>query len=431
MIRRDPFYFRLFCIIFWMVGVSSFVIEEILPFLDSLKQVIMLVSDVIILILGLVTLKTKKDKILIVAFAVLGVLSSVVNKVPAVLWVNGFRDYIPFLMLLPLIRYFMTCDESARFRESFDRQLKYFLILQAFCVTEQFILYGANDAGGGSLGFGYSGTISMVIILLSFYFVSKNWDGDNYLRSLWENRLYVFLMFPVFLNETKVSFLLLLVYFLLLYPFKIQSIGKMLIALPVVLIVAAGLAWAYMWATNMDELYDLGDYLSGGTDPEEVIELAEMAIELTESEDFDAFELDIPRFLKLTMMPGALERTRGGLVLGAGLGHMKGWTTLERTPFARENGALLFGTRMSAHMFFLSLGILGMIWVCFWYWDALDFKKKEANLALQTKLFLLMVAVLGFFYSDSFRYIVPCIVFYYLSMTSSYALKQDKKRRKR
>lgn len=71
MIRRDPFYFRLFCIIFWMVGVSSFVIEEILPFLDSLKQVIMLVSDVIILILGLVTLKTKKDKILIVVFAVL------------------------------------------------------------------------------------------------------------------------------------------------------------------------------------------------------------------------------------------------------------------------------------------------------------------------------------------------------------------------
>ena len=433
MIERDKFYFRLFCFTFWVMAVGNFVFEEILNIAEK-RLILILITDLLMLFLGIVTLRQKKDKIYIAVFVVLGIVSSLVNNVPTAMWINGFRDYIPLLLGLPVLRYFFTCDDADEYRESFDRQLKIFLILQAICVTEQFLRYGANDHGGGSLGNLASGNISICIVYISFYFICKNWDGENYMKSLWRNRLYIFLLFPVFLNETKVSFVLLFVYFMLLYPFNIKSVGKIIIALPVMLIVAVGMFYAYMAATGGDNDFSasgfIEDYLSGGANADEIMELAETAMDYVEEatdtwDENDWAYVDIPRFMKFPLLWTALEDSKGGFVLGAGLGHLKGGNTLEQTAFARDHMGLLFGTRMTVHLIVLPLGLLGLIWIILWYKHSLMMNTRVGKMALQIKLFLLFLAVLNFFYHDSFRYLIPCVVFYYMSLSATYPLKTE------
>ncbi|MCH5220423.1 MAG: hypothetical protein J1F20_07620 [Muribaculaceae bacterium] len=434
MIERDPLYFRIFCITFWVMAVGNFVFEEILPFLRSYTLTLTLLSDIVILFLGLVTLRERSDKILISIFFVLAVISTYLNHVPFVLAVNGMRDYLAFLFCLPVVRYFFICKNSDRFRESIDKQLKIFLILQAFCIVEQFIRYGAGDNVGGSLGNMNSGIISISIIYISFYFVTKNWNSDNYFQNLWDNRLYIFLLFPVFLNETKISLVLLMVYFVLLIPYNKYSIGKILISLPLLIVVFALMIGAYMLATGGDQDITsdgfINEYLTGGENADEIMDLAETAIDFVEEatdtwDESDWAYVDIPRIMKLPLLATALEDSQGGWLTGAGVGHFKGGNTLEKTQFADDHIGLLFGTRMMLIFIGLPLGILGIIWLFFWYKNVLRFRFRFGDKPMKRKLFLLFLVIATLLYQDTFRYIIPCIIFYYISLSTVYPLHKE------
>lgn len=406
------------------MAVGNFVVEEILPFMASARLSLILVSDISFLLLGLATLRKRSDKIMIFIFLFLGVVSSIYNRVPTLLWINGLRDYIPFLFALPIIRYFYNCDHAEEYRKSFDRQLKIFLILQTVCVTEQFFRYGAGDHGGGSLGDLSSGLISISIILISFYFVTKDWDGENYLQSLKKNRLYFFLMFPVLLNETKVSFVLIFVYLILLYPFNLRSVGKSIVALPLMFILVAAMYGVYMFATDGQNDFAsseyLENYLSGGEDAEDIMELAENAVDFLVEYSDEMDYVDLPRFMKVGLIVPALDDSRGGLVLGAGLGHLKGGSNFDQTDFKKDHLPLLFGTVMTVLFIVIPLGLVGLIWLIFWYKDVLKFSRRPYPMAIKVKLFLLVIAVLTFFYNDYVRYLVPVCIFYYIALAATY-----------
>lgn len=432
MIERDKFYFRVFCIAFWILAVGNFVLEELLPFIHGGQNFLMMLVDITLLILGIATLKNKVDKILIAIFVVLGVLSSIINKIPTLYWINGFRDYFPMLLALPIMRYFFTCRDSDLYRKSIDKQLKVFLILQAFCVTEQFLRYGAGDHGGGSLGNMNSGNISISIIFLSFYFVCKDWDGENYMKSLWRNRLYIFLLFPVFLNETKVSFVFLFVYFILLITFNIKSFGKIFMAAPAIILVACGSILMYQFATGTDSSdYDddfFKNYLTGGDNVDEILELADTALDFVEEagdtwEDNGWAYVDIPRIMKFPIMWQALKDSKGDILLGAGIGHLKGGSTLQRTEFYDDHIPLFYGTRMHSMFIFIPLGFLGVIWMIFWYKHCLNFRNRYGAMAFKIKLFLLFLVILSLFYTEMFRHYIICFIFYYLCLSTSYPYK--------
>lgn len=434
MINRDKFYFRLFCCAFWLLAVGNFIIEEILPFLPLSRLTFIFIDDIIFLFLGLATIRKRSDIVLIAIFLIIAVTSSIYNRIPPLLWINGLRDYIPLILGLPILRYFFTSKYSAEFRDSFDRQLKIFLIIQAFCVTEQFIRYGAGDHGGGSLGNMSSGLISISIILVVFYLVSKDWDGENYLKSLWRNRLYFFLLFPIFLNETKVSFVILFVAIILLYPFKFRSVGKMILAIPAIFLLFAGTYSIYILSTgNEDNVASsnfIGDYLTGGEDSEEMIDLAENAVDFIVEYSDEMAYVDLPRFLKITLIPDALEDSRGGWILGAGAGHFKGGNTLDQTPFYLDHMPLLYATLMTILYILIPFGIIGVIWFILWIKNALAFSKRQGPMALPIKLLLLFIAVLTFFYDDYLRYLVPCCIFFYIALSTTYPLEDIKKETK-
>ena len=436
MIRRDPFYFRVFCITFWVLATIYFVAEELLPFTFP-TGTITLIGDFVFLILGLVTLKSKWDKNFILAFFVFAIIVSLLNNIPFILIINGARDYIGLFFTYIILKYFFTCNESYRYRQSIDKQLLIFLILQSFCVTVQFLRYGAGDEGGGSLGHYNSGNISILIISLSFYFVIKNWDSSNYLRSLWQNRWYILLIFPVFLNETKASFVLILIYFVLLFGLSWKSTGKILIAIPVLILLVIGMQAAYNWVLDRnDEIASndfIDDYLTGGEDIDEILDYFEY---LTDNElginDFSrevlsGYDLpDAPRIFKIAIMPDAMMETPGGIWFGAGLGHTKGGTSLERTQFMSDHWVIYYGTVLMAHVWFLAIGIIGLIFIIVWFKKVLAFKRRYGRMPLEMKIFLTILILFTFFYNVFFIHLCDTTIFYYLCLTTCYPLiKKD------
>lgn len=433
MIERDKLFFRLFCITFWAMALLNIFLEEVLMIQgESARNVFYTYFNSLFFIGGLFLLRKKSDIALIVVFIALGIVSSLYNRVP---WLSAFDDLrrtVSTLMVLPVVRYFFTCKRADEFRDSFDRQLKIFLILQAFAMVFQFFKYGAGDHGGGTLGYVHSGNISIIIISLSLYFVAKNWDGENYLKSLWRNRLYVFLLFPVFLNETKVSFVFLAVYFIVLFPFHIRSVGKALIAGPFILLVAIAALSAYMAATDghMDvfsqTFYD--DYLTGGSNASELMEDAQEAADFVEEltnkvDEGEWLFLDIPRFMKIGLLFPALAETSGGFVLGAGFGHLSDF--IHPTSFTEQNIVALYGTRMMIHYTFLPLGLLGLVWMFFWYKNILAMRSRPYKMSFPVKLFLLSVILVVFVYNEFFNQKIGCVIFYYICFANTYRMKSD------
>lgn len=428
MINRNTLYFLVICITFWVLGVSNFLFEEFVPSVgESKREVINSLANIVLLFFGILSIRKKNDLILIGAFIILGAFSSIYNHVPTGFWISEMRRYIPVILCVPLVRYIFTCPESEKFQKSLDKQLFIFLVLQAVCVTWQFIKYGAGDHGGGSMGNWNSGNISLCIILISFYFITKNWNPEDYFKSLWKNRIYIFLLFPVLLNETKVSFLLIFVLFVLLFQFSRKSMGKLIVAVPATIIAGILLGSVYLWATNSQQnIYEkdfFQTYLTGGSSAKEILDDAQEASDFIEElvDQVDEGEwlfLDIPRFMKLGFLFPMLNDARGGLILGAGFGHLTGFKNT--TDFAEKHIVSLFGTRMMIHYIFFPMGILGLIWAFFWYKNILSFRCRPYPMSFRVKLFLLFVILLTFLYNEFFNTKVCCIIFYIICFANVY-----------
>ncbi|MDE6130471.1 MAG: hypothetical protein K2F74_02660, partial [Muribaculaceae bacterium] len=281
MIEKYKLFYRTFIVLFWIMMCWGFVSEEFLPFLSKLTTFEMLFIDGAFALFGFVTIRNKGDIAVLVTFLVIGVISTIyLNGIGWYNFGNGFRDFVGIIFVVPVIRWFFRSERSAEFVRDFDKQLKIWLYVQAFCLTWQFIRYGANDAGGGSFGYGSSGMVSTLIYLISFYLLSKNWDSSNAWKSIKENKEYLILLYPTFLNETKISFIYLMLYMLLLIKFDRTVWIKAVFLFPVFGMVMALLFSVYLDVTDQegDEVLTwefLSQYFfSGGQDFDYDVDLA-------------------------------------------------------------------------------------------------------------------------------------------------------------
>lgn len=432
MVHRNNLIFYSFCAAFWMLMCIGFVIEEILPFLEPLRPAVYLLGDTIILALGFYTLRTRKQWLAVMAFFLIAFVSSkLVNGEQWIEFFNGIRDYIGLLFACPVMSYLLASKDGERYKQSIDRQLKVFLWIQAFCILEQFIRYGANDHGGGTLGNGGSGLISMSVILVSFYLVTRSWDNSEYLKSLWKNRMWIILMFPVFLNETKVSFVMLALYFLLLYKPEIRSVGKFMIALPFIGLAFVALYFVYIHASDQSErsvadsdfimaYLDSSESLDGSVD-----DLVDYAEDIW-IEDLDHDFVDIPRFQKIGVLPWIMKRADGGLLLGAGVSQFKGGTVLGYTKFAEMQGWYLYGTSPWICAVSVELGFIGLAWFLWYAWYCIGFRRRTGPMSYQMKLMLIATVVLILFYNNAFRSQPFSVLFFSLcALTSVSAGKKE------
>lgn len=434
MIHRNNFIFRTFCITFWAVTCSPFIIEEWLTPLAGFRSMLLLLFDAAILVLGLMTLRDRRQIILVATFFLLAFTSTILlNDIGWMNLFNGSRLFFGMLFAPSIFIFLLNCRDKDRYRASLDRQMYIFLWIQAFCVTWQFIKYGANDHGGGSMGNGCSGIISTLIILISYYFTTRDFDPSDFKKSLWRNRKYILLIYPVALNETKVSMVFLLIYALLLFHFQGKSMVKLICSLPVICILGLGFQFAYDAALggkgyDMGDSAEMGEYLFGKDveyeigNIQDLIDNDMMGAEI----DGEIAVQDLPRFIKIGLVPAAVGTSRGGTLFGAGLGHFKGGTLVKKTDFYNQYEWLITGT-VNIYMFlYMQLGLLGFVWFAFYLYFLLDFRKRSLPYAMQLKLFLLTVAIVSVFYNDSFMQLGFCIVFAFLGIASTFSTPRDK-----
>lgn len=422
LINRYKLYLRLFMVAFWVTACWGFVADELLHPLHRLDTLKFLFVDGVLLLLGLATLRNRFDIAAVVSFLALSLFSTfVINHESFMIYFNGFRDFIALLFAVPILRYFLTSTHAEEFKRYFDKTLFFWLCLQAPCITWQFLKYGAGDWGGGTLGEGGSGITSMLIYVVSFYLISSRWDSSRYMQSLRENKWYVILLYPTFLNETKVSFVLLLAFFMLLLKFDRALILKMFYIVPLVIILGCGAFFAYIAATGQDademlssDTYN--EYLSGN-DVDELVELAQLMQDgaFDEAMEADVFwAMDLPRFAKIGLAIPIVGARPENLFFGMGVGHFKGWSTGRSSKFADEYQWLLNGTRPEFFVLFLQLGIFGVVWLVWFLLRQTFSQVTEYPLGRQIRWLLALCWLLIMFYNDALRDSSLCIITLYV-----------------
>jgi len=410
---------RVFIGLFWVLGTTGFICDEIIPGLDSLRTYIMLACDATLVLLGLACLRHRADIIFIGSLVLISLTSSLVlNGLSMKFTVNGMRVFIGLMFCYPIFRYFM--DEDSRrehFLKTLDKSLEIFLWLQVFCIGYQFILYGADDHGGGSLGNWNSGTISMMIYLISFYLMKKRVNPKHFVNSIIHNYKYVLLLTPTFFNETKISFLLMIIYFILLMPIDKRMFTRALFVGPIFAILFI-VGYSTYQITYKGDL--AGTAGNGNIFSEEYL-IEYIFSDLEDAEDAANWSLnesesgmpDVPRLTKFLLLPMFEEDNPGHIPLGFGVGHFKGGTKMDHSELFDYYEWYMLGTIPYLIHIYIQIGVVGLLWyfaflVSLFVRHPKGYSKRDMNL----QLFLLLLIGMNFFYSDSMRDPIFCMILY-------------------
>lgn len=406
--------------VFWMLGTIGFICDELIPGLESLRTYILLACDGILALLGLMCLRHRADFVAIGSLLLLCLMSSIIlNQLSVTFTVNGMRVFIGAMFCYPIFRYFMDSPQRHdHFVKTLDKHLEAFLWLQVFCIGYQFVIYGADDHGGGSLGNWNTGTISMMIYLISFYLMRKRINPKHFLASILHNYKYILLLTPTFFNETKISFVLLVLYFILLVPIDKRLFLRAVVVAPV-------MALLFLLGYTTYQLTYKGELK---TDPVESVDIfseeylmeyilsdvesAEEGVEWT-VDNTETGYADVPRLTKFLLLPMFEEDNPGHIPFGFGVGHFKGGTKMDYSEFYQQYEWYLMGTIPYIIHIYLQLGAVGVLWfivflVSLFIRHPEGFPRRDMNM----QLFLAILIGINFFYIETMRDPVFCIVLY-------------------
>ena len=421
MIDRYKCYFTFLMIGFWLIAGFGFIAEEILPPLLGARTFFRLLSDLIFVCLGLKVLRKPGDIILILTYLLISFISTVaVNHLGIIYWINGIREFIGWMFIFPILRWFMQPEYKTNFVNSIDRFAYIYLWLQVPCLVFQFIKYGAGDTGGGTWGSGCSGIVSISICFVSYYLMTRRWDtGLSYWENIRNNKVLIFLLFPTLLNETKIVFLLIPLYFILLLKIN-RSFGfKVLAATPFLIAFFIGFGWLYLKASEQDNdqvftTENISFYLTGGDDSLELLDVAEAIRDnpdISDDAEANLWTVDLPRILKIGIMGDSVDESAGGRWWGAGGSLFKATTLLSPTDYAKEHEWMFHGTRPYVFFIFMQYGYIGLIWIFLAVLYLINFKTSRLSyFSLGTKIYFLIIFIGLLFYSDMWENSAFCFL---------------------
>lgn len=416
MVEKYKLFSRIFFTAVWVQLCATFIFTELIPGLEGKQSYLYLLSDMVYLILGLVTIRNRRDVFVVGSFYAIAVISAVVNHQGIIVFLNGSREFFGLLFMAPIIRYFLSGDNADRFVRSVDRQLYVFLWIQLPCLLFQFMKYGAGDQGGGSLGYGCSGIVTTLIFLISFYLVNKRWNETrSYVWNIYNNRVLVLLLFMTILNETKIGFIYIILYFIFLMKIDRRFIFRLLMSVPLVIALFSLMSYLYLTVTNAnsdtfnEELFV--DYFVG-SDMDALVDMAVAAqYDGTEFENI----VDLPRFGRFLLLPEIFDSCEGGYVLGAGIGQFKGGSVLETTELSSSFQWLLSGSVITIFFIVVQLGIVGLVWIVCTIISLLLTPDKQIR-GNSIFAYMAVLFVLTFIYNDSLRIAYVCFVMSYVCM---------------
>jgi len=395
-IEKYKFISHFFLLVFWLVSTVPFLVQETTQSYNvTVVNAVWGLAEASVLILGLWTLRNRVDIITVVIFVGLSFIDTVIiNKLSILFWLNGTRLYYGFIFMFPIIRYFWEDPERrCYFVAKMDRLIYVYLVIQFPCMVYQCILYGAYDNVSGSIGWMASGVTSTLIYLSSFYLMMRRWNPElSYFENLKNNWVLLFLLIPTWLNETKISFIYIALYFFFLVPMDKQFIKRLVYIVPLIVIILSSAGWLYTKVTQSDnqmDLQDLNEYMFGNDILLDVVEYA------FENDVTEVNEPDYSRGLKFYVTPLIFERHDAWLS-GFGVGQYKGGSVFEKSEFAKRYFWLLRGTIIQLQMIMIETGVPGAIlFIIFWITAFRLWRrhKGERNMRLSWMLGTVMILV--------------------------------------
>lgn len=410
-----------FWAVFWVWGTFGFLADDVFRPLQQARSAVLWALDAVMVMMACAVVRRRWAIVITMTFAALAwLITCRINHESTLFWINGMREFVGLLMVYPVMLYIMD-DERSReqFLDAFDRQGLYFLIVQAFCIIVQLFKYGAGDLVGGGFGHYFSGQVSVTIYLISFFLLRRRIDPNHFLYSLGQNKVYVILLLPTFVNETKVSFVMLALYFLLLAPIDRKLLLRMVIIAPVVaLLLWVGL-FIYNYTTSLSQS---GIHFSSVEDV-----VAYFVLDDLEKVEGDArwnMEnnrgiTDVPRFTKLAYLAVLNEQEPGHMLTGFGVGQFKGGTQIATSDFARTYDWLLMGSVPYIFHIYIQLGIVGLVLLQFYVvFLALKRPHWASGRDVNLQLMLLAVVLIVYLYNDMLRNLAFCLLFFSLLAAS-------------
>ena len=414
----SPIYQRTFFVVLWVLSTFGFISDEILPPLESMSSIVNLLADVVLATLAVCIIRNRLHLACIGVFVLVSCyITCFYNNLSTIFWVNGLRDFIGLLTAYPILCYFYSDPvRRQRFVESLDKQLLIFLVLQAFCIPFQMLQYGEGDHGGGSFGNWYSGQVSICIYAISFYLMHKRLDTSHFFASLNRNKILILLLFPTFLNETKVSFVLIVLYFLLLMPLDRKFFTRALWITPTAaLLLFIGINVYQAVESNSHEDIFSEEYLIGYfmlDDPEHAESDALWNMD-------NGTNADVPRITKFMYLPILNEQEPGHVWTGFGIGQFKGGTNMDLSEFAYEYDWLLMGSIPYMFHTYIQLGIIGVAMLLAWL--AVIFGVRPSWVARRdynVQLLVIFIVMLLFVHIDILRNPEFCMILFAIFTSS-------------
>lgn len=432
-ISRTRLVMNIFFALFWFMSTYCFVIQ-VLHLKNSVQSILQLAGEVILVVLAAFTLRRRIDWTVIISFLILAAYTNVLNDESWLIFINGLRTYLPMLLLPPIIRFMLsTRERAAAFIHRMDKSLFVFLLIQLPCMIVQLRTApdGNPDYVGGSLGDFASGLVSVMIYVASFYLMRRRWDqNSSSFENLKRNWFLLALLLPTFFNETKISFVYLALYFLLLVPLGRKFIKNILPLFPLAAVMIIGGMQLYMkYSGETSRVFSkeyINEYILGADrdimDVDEVMDL--MTDDILEDADYwissnSTSLVDYPRGIKFMMIPIVFNEHRtGGWLFGYGIGQYKGGSLVGQSEFAKKHNYLITGTMISGMVIMVELGLFGMVWLIFYLLVLLGAFRKWRLVNWNLRLFILVMIIISLLYGPNMFYIVMMSVVTYVAMMS-------------
>jgi hypothetical protein len=173
----------------------------------------------------------------------------------------------------------------------------------------------------------------------------------------------------------------------------------------------------YLSATgNKDDITSVDYYTDtylAVDDPDQLMMIGEM-LQDGEFED-DSWDVDLPRFTKIMFYPALMESSDNSQLIGAGVSHFKGGTSLAQTNFAEDYQWALTGTAPYSYFVLVQLGYIGIIgFIAYILFYGFKIGQKVSNRMLNIQVMLFVVVSIVLCYNDAFRVGVFNMIYCYL-----------------
>lgn len=373
-----------------------------------------LMADIILICLGFFSLGFEKNKVftwIFLAFLISSTITFLINRINIFIHLNGMREYLIVFSTLLFINHIFNSKYCLYFHAKIIGFCWIFLLLQIPISLYQFFQYGAGDEVGGGFGSGGSGILTLSIFIVIF-FLLVNMGITNKEKNFHLPRIILFVPFllPTFINETKLTFVLIVLFFLLLLKFRFDNLIK---------VVGIGLL-AFSFFIMFEIIYTK-------TKNESSVVKREISYEKIFSSDFLARYLtseetrngkDVSRLTKINIAYFIIYEHPMSLLFGKGIGLFKGGSIMDASQFSKRFDWLLSGTR--PYLFFLLIqgGLIGTFLIMLLLF--LPLYPNNINsppfILKRIRLFLIILLSLILIYNPAFRSGGFVIIFSYVSL---------------